>query len=434
MDDAIGRSAIRNASKILIPFLLLLYFINYIDRINVGFAALTMNATLGLNATVFGIGASIFFVGYVALEIPSNLILVKVGARKWIARIMITWGIISACMALVVGVKSFYFMRFLLGVAEAGFFPGLIFYLTQWFPATHRARMVGLFMIGIPISGLVGAPLSTAILEHFDQIAGLHGWQWMFLIEGLPSIVLGIACFWILPDRPSDSKTLTAAERDWLQRTMDSEHAAQERIRSYTVWQSLTNPRVLMLAVILFLVSCGLYGSIFWIPQIVKTFGLSNTMVGWVSAIPYLIAVPAMILWTRHSDRSRERMWHVAIPLVLAATGFFIASLFLDTPIVAVIGLSMACAGIYASFPVFWTLPTSFLTGRAAAAGIALITATGNFSGIVAPSAIGWSKDQTGGFTAAMFGLGVILLIACLLVLVTRKSGSPEGAVRTMRA
>jgi MFS transporter, ACS family, tartrate transporter len=434
MDEAIGRRAVRNASKVLSPFLLMLYFINYIDRINVGFAALTMNSTLGLNATVFGVGASIFFVGYVVLEIPSNLILVRVGARKWIARIMITWGIVSACMALVVGVKSFYLVRFLLGVAEAGFFPGIIFYLTHWFPAAHRARMVGLFMIGIPISGLIGAPLSTAILEHLDQVAGLHGWQWMFVIEGLPSIALGIACFWMLPDRPSDSKMLTPEERDWLQRTMDAERAAQERVRSYTVLQSLTNPRVLTLAAILFLVSCGLYGSIFWLPQIVKTFGLSNTTVGWVSSIPYLIAVPAMVLWTRHSDQSLERVWHVASPLLLAASGFFIASAWLATPVVAMIGLSMACTGIYASFPVFWTLPTSFLTGRAAAAGIALVTATGNFSGIVTPAVIGWSKDQTGGFAAAMAGLGVVLLIASLLVLTTTRSGSSEREVGTVQA
>lgn len=427
MDESLSEQAVRKASRVLIPFLLLLYFVNYIDRINIGFAALTMNTTLGLSATVFGIGASIFFVGYVLLEIPSNLILAKVGARKWIARIMISWGIVSVCMALVSGQNSFYLVRFLLGVAEAGFFPGIIFYLTRWFPAAHRARVVGMFMVGIPLSGLVGAPLSTFILDRFDNVAGLHGWQWMFVIEGLPAILLGFACFWLLPDRPADSKALTPAERDALQRAMDAERAAQERVHSYSVIESLTNVRVLLLALILFLVSCGLYGSIFWLPQVVKTFNLSNQVVGWVSAIPYLVAVPVMIGWSRHSDKSGERVWHVVLPLLTATLGFFMASFWLTVPFVAMVGLSLACAGIYAAFPVFWTLPTAFLTGRAAAAGIALITATGNFSGLVAPAVIGWTKDQTGDFAAAMSGLGVTLLVAGLLVLIAFKERIPAS-------
>lgn len=417
----VGSRAVGKASRALVPLLLIMYFVNYLDRVNIGFAALTMNHALGLSASVFGLGASIFFVGYVILEVPSNLILARVGARLWIARIMVTWGIVSGCMAFVSSTYSFYLVRFFLGVAEAGFFPGIIFYLTNWFPASHRARLVGFFMVGIPLSGLIGAPLSTSIMTALDGTAGLMGWQWMFIVEAVPSVLLGIACIWLLPDRPSDLASLSAEERNWLQRTIAAEHQERERAGGYSVLQSLSKGTVWALAAVLFLASSALYGSIFWLPQVVKTFGLSNAAVGWVSAIPYLVAVPVMVLWTRRSDHAGERAWHVAIALFVAAAGFAMAGAFLSTPIVAMVGLSLSCAGIYAAFPIFWSLPTSFLTGTAAAAAIAFIAALGNFSGLIAPSLIGWSKDLTGGFNTAMFGLAIALLIGgCLVVAISR--------------
>jgi ACS family tartrate transporter-like MFS transporter len=275
-------------------------------------------------------------------------------------------------------------------------------------------------MVGIPLSGLIGAPLSTSLMGALDNVGGLMGWQWMFVLEGIPSFILGIACLWLLPDRPSDLASLSTAERNWLQTAIETEH--RQRDKGHGVLQGMTNGVVWALAAILFLTSCSLYGSIFWLPQVVKTFGLSNAAVGVVSAIPYLVAVPVMILWTRHSDRVGERNWHVAIPLLVAAAGFAIAGTYLDTPIMAMVGLSLSCSGIYAAFPVFWSLPTSFLTGTAAAAAIALITAVGNFSGLIAPSLIGWSKDHTGGFNAAMYGLAVALLIAGTTVIALSRS------------
>lgn len=421
MNDPIMTSAMRKASIRLIPFICLLYFINYVDRINISFGALTMNASLELSASAFGVGASIFFLGYVLFEVPSNLILAKVGARLWIARIMVVWGVVSIAMCAVLGVRSFYAVRFLLGAAEAGFFPGIIFFLSQWFPAAHRAKMVGLFMIGMPLSGLLGAPISTFVLDASNGMLGLAGWQWMFIIEGVPAILLGVTCLLILPDRPSEAKWLTPDEREQLQQTVDQESRSIESVHSYGIVEALTNPRVLALALLLFLFSTGLYGSVFWIPQIIKEFGVSNATVGALTAIPYFAAALAMFFWSRHSDASRERVWHVAIAGFASAVGFVVASIWLSMPIVAMCGLSLGCVGIYAGFPVFWTLPTSFLTGPAAAGAIALITASANLSGIVAPSLIGWSKELTGSFAPAMLGLAFASFLAGCLSLALGK-------------
>jgi ACS family tartrate transporter-like MFS transporter len=421
MDD-IGQRATKNASRILIPLLLLMYFINYLDRVNIGFAALTMNSAIGITAAQFGIGASIFFVGYVVLEVPSNMALAKIGARRWIARIMISWGIVSVCMTLVSGAYSFYLVRFLLGVAEAGFFPGIIFFLTNWFPSAFRARVVGLFMVGIPLSGLVGAPLSTLVMSHLNGIGGLQGWQWMFIVEGLPAVILGFVCLWTLPDRPNDCMKLAIDERQWLEAAVEREKREQMSVGHSSVMQSITNRHVLALAAILFLITSALYGSIFWIPQFIKTFNASNAAVGWIAAIPYFAAVPGMILWSRHSDQTGERQWHVAGPLFVSALGFIISGSCITIPSIATLGLCVGCCGIYASFPIFWSLPASFLSGTAAAAAIAFIAAVGNFSGIVAPALIGWSKDLTGGFGTAMFGLAAALLAAGLLVIAVQRS------------
>ena len=430
MDETTGARALSKTAWRLLPFLCLLYFINYIDRVNIGFAALTMNRDLGLTASVFGVGASMFFVGYVLCEVPSNIIMIKVGARRWIGRIMISWGIVSAAMSLISGAHSFYAVRILLGIAEAGFFPGIIFFLTQWFPAAHRARMIGLFMVGMPLSGVLGAPISTFILTSFDGLGGLPGWRWMFLIEAAPAILLGLACFWCLVDRPADATWLTREERAWLVDALDRERRSTEAVRTYRVWEALINVRVLLLCVFFFFLGCGLVGSVFWIPQIVKTFGLSTMAVGLVTMIPYIASVIAMVLWTRHSDATGERAWHVIATVTTSSLGFFIAWAWLGVPVVATLGLSLACVGIYATFPVFWTWPTSFLTGPAAAAAVALITTAGNFAGIVAPAAIGWTRDATGGFGAAMAGLGVSLLVAAALglALAPRNPIAPAAA------
>jgi ACS family tartrate transporter-like MFS transporter len=432
MDETIGRSALRRATWRLVPFLCLLYFINYIDRVNIGFAALTMNKDLGLTASMFGVGASMFFVTYVLCEVPSNIILTKVGARRWIGRIMISWGIVSAAMSLISGEGSFYTLRALLGIAEAGFFPGIIFFLTQWFPAAHRARIIGLFMVGMPLSGVIGAPVSTFILGAFDGLGGMAGWRWMFVVEAVPAILLGLTCFTLLPDRPADAKWFTPDERAWLVGALERERQATDAVRTYSVWQGLVNARVLLLCVFFFFLGSGLYGSVFWLPQIVKSFGLSTMTVGFVTMIPYVAAVIAMLLWPRHSDKTGERAWHVIIPVTASAIGFFIASATLDTPIIAVFGLSLACVGIYATFPVFWTWPTAFLTGPAAAAAVALITSAGNLSGIVAPAVIGWSRDTTGGFAMAMAGLGASLVIAAVLGLMLAPRGVGVPALRTV--
>ncbi len=412
MDNSIADSALRKASRRLIPFLCILYFISYVDRINVGFAALTMNRSLGLSGAEFGFAASLFFVGYFLFEIPSNLILVRVGAGKWIGRIMITWGLASAATAFSTGADGLYVTRFLLGVAEAGFFPGLMVYLSQWFPAAQRARMIGWFMIAIPLSGVIGAPLSSSLLSAFDGMAGLAGWQWLFVLEGIPAVIAGLICFRYLTPRPAVATWLTAEERDWLEGQLETERQVFESIRKYSLLGGLTNRGVVLLSVLFFLIVCGSYGSGFWLPQIVRSLGVSVGAVGIITAIPFLAGAIAMLLWSRHSDAKSERTWHMIIPVAVSAIGFFIAAIWLATPVLAVAGLTIAYLGICAATPIFWTLPVSFLTGIAAAGALALINSVANIAGILAPVLIGWSHDVTKGFTLGISGMGVALLLA----------------------
>jgi ACS family tartrate transporter-like MFS transporter len=411
-------AVIRKVCVRLIPLVALLYFMNCIDRANVGMAALTMNKALSLSGTQFGIGSGIFFFGYVLCEIPSNVILEKMGARYWIPRILVVWGLVSAGTAFIIGPTSFYITRLVLGVAEAGFFPGMVFYLTLWFPAAYRARMIGMFMVAIPLASAIGSPLSGWIMDRFHGAGDLQGWQWMFIFEGLPTVLLGLGCFYWLTDRPAKATWLTPAERDWLEGVLLSERKKSEDVRKYTLLQGLLNSRVLLLCLLFFFICAGLYGSVFWIPQLVKTFVKSDTWVGAVTSIPYFIAAVAMCLWSRHSDKSGERIWHLIACTGVGAIGFLITGFYLNEPIVAVIGLSLACMGIYSTYPVFWTLPTSILTGRSLAAAIAWITGCAASSGIVAPAAVGWSKDVTGNFRLAMLGLAGAMILAGLLCLV----------------
>lgn len=423
MDEIVSRKVLWR----LLPFLMLCYFVAYLDRVNVGFAALTMNRDLGLSAAVYGFGAGIFFLGYFLFEVPSNLILERVGARRWIARIMVTWALISAATAFVVGEWSFYGVRFLLGVAEAGFFPGIILYLTYWVPAAQRAKVVGTFMMAIPISSAVGSPLSAWILAATDGAHGLAGWQWLYLLEAAPSLVLGLAVLFALTDRPEVAGWLSADERAWLAERIARDRREALAVHGIGLRAALVHPRVIALALVYFGISTGLYGIGLWLPQIVKGFGLSTVETGFVTAIPYVVTALGMVAWSRHSDATGERTWHVAIPAFVGALAFLAAG-FLTAPVPAMIALSLAALCVFSALPTFWTLPTAFLTGSAAAGGIALINAIGGLGGFVGPFLIGWIREATGQFGLALTAIAGFLLAAGILTLVLGRGGARRPA------
>jgi ACS family tartrate transporter-like MFS transporter len=409
------RETMARVSRRLIPFLILCYFIAYLDRVNVGFAALEMNRDLGLSPTVYAWGAGIFFLAYFIFEVPSNVILEKVGARRWIARIMLTWGILSGCMAFVVGPWSLYLVRALLGIAEAGFFPGIILYLTYWFPATYRARIVGSFMVAIPVSTVIGAPISGLLLG-LDGVAGLSGWQWLFIVEAVPALVLSAVVLGFLTDRPADAQWLRPEQRQWLAGRLEEERLAKEAVVHFTLGQALSNPRVIGLGLVYFGIVASNYGLSFWLPQIVKGFGLSNVATGFVTAVPYLFGAVAMVFWGRHSDRKGERVWHTAGAAMVAAIGLGAGALGAG-PVLTMALLCFGALGIFGALPPFWTLPTALLSGTAAAGGIALINSIGNLSGFVGPYAVGWVREATGSFPLALLVLAALPLAAGLLVL-----------------
>ena len=412
-------NTLAKVTKRLVPFLIVCYFVAYLDRVNVGFAALTMNQDLGLSQTAFGFGAGIFFLAYFLFEVPSNLLLERFGARKWIARIMLSWGLLSGLMAFIPNIASatgmgnentFYLIRVLLGVAEAGFFPGIIFYLTL-FPAEYRARIVGYFMAAIPLSTVIGAPISGLLLT-LHGAGGLAGWQWLFIIEAVPAVILSGFVFFYLTDRPADATWLAADERRWLDERLTLERKQREAVQEFTVGQALVNPHVIGLSLVYFGAVATNYGLGFFLPQIVKAFGLTTFMTTVVSAAPYAVGTIAMVWWGRRSDRLAERRWHTAIPLFIAAAGIA-ASTVLDDPTLKMIAFCVAGFGIFACLPVFWTLPTAFLSGAAAAAGIAVINSIGNLAGFAGPFAMGWIKDHTGSYTGGLLllaGLGVIAM------------------------
>ena len=408
-------STIHAISWRLIPFLVLAYFFSYLDRVNLGFAALTMNAELKFSPTIFAWGAGIFFIGYFIFEVPSNLALEKFGASRWIARIMVTWGIISALMSLVSGEWSFYILRFLLGVAEAGFFPGIILYLTYWYPAEYRARFLAAFAIAVPVSTVIGAPVSGLLLG-LDGALGFKGWQWLFIIEGVPSVLLGIVTWFYLTDRPERADWLTAEQKAWLAARLNAEIAAKQAAKHLTLSEALSSPKVIMLSLVYFGFVAALYGMQFWLPQIVKAFGLTNAQTGFVTAIPYVFGTIAMILWARHSDASRERVLHVGAPLLLTALALA-ASSYIADPVMTMVVLTVAAIGVFCTFGVFWTLPTAWLSGTAAAGAIALINSIGNLAGFGGPHLIGWVKETTGNTSTGLLVLAVLPLIGGLLVL-----------------
>jgi len=418
----IERSTMARVTWRLLPFLLLLYIVSWLDRVNVGFAKLQMNSDLGMSETAYGLGAGIFFIAYAVCEIPSNFLLVRFGARLWIARIMITWGLISAGMMFVQGETSFYVMRFLLGAAEAGFLPGIVYYLSQWFPRFHRARAVSWFMIGIPLSIVFGGPLSGWVMDRFDEYLGLHGWQWMYLVEGLPAALLGFVVLGFLTEKPADAHWLSAEQREWLSARIYSEHTEAESRQRLSFKAALEHPTVWLLAAIMFCCQTGSYGLTLWVPTIVKGLsGYTDFGVGLFSAIPYIAAAAGMILVGRSSDRSGERFLHIAIPSAIGALGF-IATGMISAPFAAMIALSVAAVGDYSTRGPFWALPGKFLTGSAAAAGIALINAMGAVGGFIGPYAVGYLKDATGSFASPLYLLAGILFIGAMLSLLLRRS------------
>ena len=430
MDASLERATMRKVAWRLVPFICLLYFIAFIDRVNIGFAALTMNKDLGFSSAVFGFGAGIFFFGYFLFEVPSNIILDKVGARIWIARVMITWGIISGAFAFVQGEYSFYTLRFLLGAAEAGFFPGIILYLSYWFPTRYRAGVVSLFMAAAPISVVLGSPISSALLG-MEGVLGLHGWQWMFLIEAVPAVVLGVVVLFYMTDRPEKARWLSDEQRAWLVAEMNEEHARKQVSAKHGILAGMADPRVLALALIYFGTSAGLYTLGIWAPQIIKSFGLSTMAVGFLNGVPPTIAIIAMILWARHSDRTGERTWHVVIACLVASVGLMLAG-GASSAVAVIAALSLVNVGIRAAKPPLWAMPTMFLSGSAAAVGIATINSIGNLGGFVGPWAIGWIKDRTGSFTGGLIFVAGLLILSAVVTLIVARTGrrpEPAGAV-----
>jgi ACS family tartrate transporter-like MFS transporter len=421
-DADLEARTIAKVSARLIPFLILCYFVAYLDRVNVGFAALTMNQDLHLSASAFGFGAGIFFLAYFFLEVPSNLLLERVGARRWIARIMFTWGIVSGATAFVRGETSFYTVRVLLGIAEAGFFPGIIFFLTLWYPAVYRARIIGAFMVAIPLSSVIGAPISGLLLG-LDGMAGLKGWQWLFILEAVPALLLSFVVYFYLTDRPADAAWLQAEEREWLMGRLRQEDATREAARRYSVAQALVDPRVLALSLIHFGAVATNYGLSFFLPQIVKAFGVSNVQAGVITALPYVTGSIGIVWWGRHSDRTRERRFHLAGALLIASGGIA-ASTALANPVLKMIALTIAGFGIFGCLPVFWTFPTAFLSGAAAAGGIALINSIGNLAGFAAPYVVGRLKDATGSYTAGLLSIAAAGAAAAIVVLLLRHDAS----------
>jgi ACS family tartrate transporter-like MFS transporter len=420
-----GDLAIRRVSRRLIPFLFLLYILNFLDRVNVGFAALEMNRDLGFGPAVYGLGAGIFFLGYCLFEVPSNLVLYRTGARIWIARIMVTWGLAASAMMFVRTPASFYTLRFLLGVAEAGFFPGIIFYLTYWYPARERARAYAWFLAAIPVCGVIGGPISGALLG-LDGRMGLQGWQWLFLLEGIPSVLVGIAVLRLLPDRPSDARWLPEPEREWLVARLAAERPEHVEPHGESMRRTLRNPMVWWLGLGYFMLVVALYGFALWLPQLVKASGeFSNFEVGVITAIPYAVAAVGMVAVGRRSDRTGERHVHLAMPAVVGALGF-VAVTQTDTTVLLVAALSLTAFGVLGWLGPFWAMPTALLRERAAAGGIALINSMGAVGGFVGPYLIGDIKQRTGSFTPGLLVLAGFLLGAVVIVFALRAIGARQ--------
>jgi sugar phosphate permease len=428
-EQTVETRTIRKVALRIVPFLMVCYFVSFLDRINLGFAALDMVRDLRLSPTVFGLGGGIFFLSYFLFEVPSNLLLARVGARRWIARIMVTWGLFAGAMALVTGPTSLYLIRFLLGAAEAGFFPGVILYITYWFPAEYRARIIGWFTVAIPVSGFLGSPISTALLEATNGWMGLHGWQWMFVLEALPAVVLGLMCLLVLSDNPSDATWLRPDERTWLLARLDADSQRRKPVGEMSLWRVLWNRHVLLLAVVLAGSTAVSSGLQLWQPQIIQSYDLTNMQTGLLNSIPFALASVIMVWVGQRSDRTRERIWHAALPLMLTAVSLASALVF-DSLLSIVIILSLAVIGIYAGKGPVWAVSTEWLSAGTAAAGLAQINALSNLAGFGTTYAVGFIKDATGSFALALLPLVSLSATAAVAILwIGRNRPSLEAGV-----
>jgi len=415
-ESRLADAALSKARRTLIPFVFVLYLVAYLDRINVGFASLQMNRELGLSESVFGFGAGLFFLGYSIFEVPSNLILERVGARMWIARIMISWGAAAMAMTAVRGATSFFAVRFILGLAEAGFFPGVILYLTFWFPAREQARAVALFMTATALAGVIAGPISGALLE-LHGIAGLSGWQWLFILEGLPAVILGVLVWRYLPDGPDKAVWLEVDERAALSMRLDRERRLGNHNRQRSFSEAISNLTIWLLSLVYFAIVFGLYGVTFWLPQIIRSFGQhSDFEIGLLSAIPFIGAAIAMVFVGRASDLSGERRWHLAFSAAVGAVGLMLTAM-TRSPLLSLGALSIAAAGIWGTFGPFWAIPADFLSGTAAAGAIALVNSIGNLGGFAGPYIVGMVKQATHSFAGGMLAMAASLVAAGLLAL-----------------
>ncbi|HEU0203029.1 MAG TPA: MFS transporter [Burkholderiaceae bacterium] len=412
-----ANAAFRKVTWRLIPFLFLCYVLAFLDRINIGFAQLQMKQDLAFSDVIYGLGAGIFFIGYLLFEVPSNLMLQKVGARKTILRIMVGWGLVSAATMFVTTPTQFYIARFLLGVFEAGFFPGIILYLTYWYPSSRRGRIIALFMTATAVAGLVGGPLSGWIMKDMAGVNGWAGWQWMFLLEGLPSVLLGVVAYFFLTDKPSDAKWLTASEKQILNHELGADQkkapATQHSLRGV-----FRDPKVYLLAAVYFTILVGGYALSFWVPTMIRALGVDNVLhIGLYAAIPYLVAVIAMVWWGRHSDATLERRWHCVVAMLVCGAALVLSTLVAGNFWLSIVLLCFAAAGAAAVTPVFWTIPSAYLTPAAAAAGIALVSSLGSIAGFVSPFVIGSIKAATGSLTYAMYFVAAMLVLGAVLIL-----------------
>ncbi|MFF7965404.1 MFS transporter [Streptomyces sp. NPDC007903] len=415
-ENAVFRKVVRR----IVPFLVLCYVVSYLDRVNVGFAKLQMSTDLGFSEASYGLGAGLFFIGYFLFEVPSNLLLQRVGARTWIARIMISWGVVSAAFVFVTNETTFYVLRFLLGAAEAGFYPGVILYCTYWFPSHRRARVIAMFMSAIPVAGIFGNPLSGWILDTFHGTGGWQGWQWMFALEALPALAVGVATLFYLDNGVRDAKWLSDEEKDVVERAL-AEDVAHRTVHG-KVWDGFRDPKVWLMSLIYFCFVMGQYALTFWMPTFVESTGIKgNLAIGVLSSVPFLAALVAMNLFGRSADRRRERRWHLVIPGLMGAVGFTLAASWSGSTALSLIALSFAAAGVLTCAPLFWSLPTAFLGGTAAAAGLALINSVGNLAGFASPYMIGALKDSTGSASIPMYVLAFSLVVGAAAVLTTKK-------------
>jgi ACS family tartrate transporter-like MFS transporter len=412
-EDGREAAVLRQIRWRILPLLFAAYFAAYIDRVNVGFAALTMNQALGLNAELFGLGGGLFFVGYVAFGIPSNLVLARLGPRVWLPMMMVCWALASALNAWATGPASFFAIRFILGVGEAGLYPGLLYVLTQWLPGRYRVRMIALLVLSTPVSIMLGSLISQPILA-LDGMGGLAGWQWLFLLQALPTIALALVFYLAMPDGPATAPWLSAENRQWLVEQLARERAAREEVHRFSVKEALTNPTVWLIAVAGTGINAAAYGLILFLPQMIHALGVSNALTPLVNAIPFAIAAVAMVLWSIHSDRTMERNWHAAIPAAMAGLAL-IACTVLKNPVLVMAALSIGITGIFCYVSIFWAVPSAMLTGPAAAAGLALINTVANVGSFAGPYAVGWIRDVTGSFSLGIVALGLGPLLAAVI-------------------